>query len=410
MEENSFNLPLMDKFSYPLTMLKYSSFKDFEVDQPKTNDYDDNLLSRLAGIGIQESTFNMDMFRVNLPSDNTPYQSFETPLGWEIAFESESSIYELDIVKKKLQYEWKKGNKIFPLEQDIFNAFKLCPPSKVKVLIIGQDPYPQMDSQLCVPIANGKAFSLRYGGDDTGSLTNIFTEIRRTFPGIPLEHGDLTSWAEQGVLLLNSQLTVTQNDPGSHSKLKIWDYWMEYIIKWVCDNCPGLICLLWGTKARSFTIGDHPPIGKKIFKLTCGHPSNKNTSAEPFAGNGHFSEVYYEIERQNRLTYEKNFKLNSEGKELLPYKDQINWALVHPVENKETKQIVEIAGVKSTQFNFGAVVTTNTKVENNIQSKSESVNNITNIVNIYNEKINNDELLNKYPHLRGNPSFSGGYL
>lgn len=395
-KECSINLPLMDKFSYPLPMLQYKTFKEFENDQPKVDDYDDNLIGRLAGLGIGESVFNMSMFQFEDRSTKVPYQNFETPPGWEEAFESSTSKYELEIIKGKLQKEWKKGNKIFPLEQDIFNAFKLCPPNKVKVLIIGQDPYPQMDTRLGVPIANGKAFSLRYGGDDTGSLNNIFTEIRRTFPGIPLEHGDLTSWAEQGVLLLNAQLTVNQNDAGSHTKLKIWDYWTEYIIKWICDNCPGVICLLWGSKAMSFTLGDKPAIGKKIFKRTCGHPSNKNTSATPFKDNGHFADVYYEIDRQNRVIYDKNLKLQQQGLELLPYIQQINWALVHP-QIAPREQVVQ-NNLQASNFNMGAI--TNQQAYNTTSQQAYTATNqqAYTATNQDDQNRRND-LLKMYPHL-----------
>lgn len=350
-------LVLNDKFNYPTTMLEFSSFADYANVQPAFDDYDDSLLIRLNGLTIGDKV-EVNMFNDSKTVD-TPYQKFDSPEGWEEAFESKTSIHELEIIKKKLIHEWRKGNIIFPLEPDIFDAFKHCKPSEVKVVIIGQDPYPQMDSKLGVPIANGKSFSLRHGGDDTGSLTNIFTEIKRTFPGIPLEHGDLTSWAKQGVLLLNSQLTVVKDDPGSHTKLKVWDYWTSYIIKWICDNCPGVIFLLWGAKALSFTLGDMPAIGKKIFKLTCGHPSNKNTSSAAFHENGHFAALYFEIQRQNKVIEEKNIALAAQGSPLLKYKEQINWTLVHPEGYQKPVDFVDTS--KKSTFNLGAMGVVATK-------------------------------------------------
>lgn len=382
---SSVNLPLSDKFNYPVTMLQFSSFADFQIKQPKTIDHDDNLIARLAGLGIQESNINMSMFEVKPTSDSIPYTTFETPPGWEEAFESKSSKYELEIIKTRLQEQWKKGNIIFPLESDIFDTFKRCPPSKVKVVILGQDPYHQMDQILNVPIANGKAFSLRLGGQNLGSLDNIFTEIKRTYPDIPLEHCDLSSWVEQGVLLLNTQLTVNKNAASSHSELKIWNYWIEYIIKWICDNCPGVIFLLWGAKAATFTQGDIPPIGKRIFKRLCGHPSSKNTSAAPFANNGHFADIYYEIERQNQVTYEKNNELYSLGQPLLPYKEQINWALVNP------KQEIKV----NVQVSTNAVV----------QQKSNSTSfNYEMLQKRDDDKYGNTQNVQQYPHMQQNIS------
>lgn len=318
------DLPLSDKFTYPITMVENSTFSDFLKNQKNEELPEDDLIERLSG--LVKSSLNMSMFGMN--RGPLPYISFPTPPSWEPVWESESGIYELERIKRALQDLYFKGNTIYPFENEIFTAFHKCKRNNVKVVILGQDPYPQLDSILGIPIACGMAFSGRRGGVTPGSLNRVFDEIRRTYNGIPLNHYDLTSWAEQGVLLLNTCLTVNKGDAGSHIKLNIWNYFMEYLIKDICDNCPGVIFCLWGAKAKAYATGQNPPIGKKIFKLTCGHPSSNNTSAEKFAENNHFRQIYDEINRQNQEIYNTNTKLYAEGKDLLPYKEQINWALV----------------------------------------------------------------------------------
>lgn len=324
-EENKHILNLSDKFNYPSTMIKYGNFASFLSKQNKVEHYEENLLKKLAGMGLSECNLNMSMFQIKKFDGPTPFEKWDIPETWEEAFTSETSIYELTKVFKRLQELALKGYNIFPYENEIFRAFKLCRRDKIKIVILGQDPYPQKDSILGIPIGNGLCFSGRKGGVKAGSLDSIFVEIRRTFPGIPLEHYDLTSWAEQGVLLLNTCLTVNEGDPGSHIKLGIWKYWMDYIVQYISESCPGVIFLLWGAKAKEFAVGQNAVIGKKIFKLMCGHPSSKNTSAEKFVENGHFGQVFYEINRRNQEIYNNNIQKGQRT----PYIDQINWALVN---------------------------------------------------------------------------------
>lgn len=338
-------LPLSNKFTYPLTMVKFSDFRSYLETQPKIQDMEDDLISRLSGMGVKYSSFNMNMTNRTLP-----YTNFHTPDGWQEIFESKTGSYELNAIKKRLQELALKGNLIYPHEEDIFDTFKKCPPHRVKVVIIGQEPQAELDPLLGMPAANGKAYSGRLGGQITTALINIFNEIRRTYPGIPLEHADLTSWNQQGVLLLNSQLTVTKSSPGSHTKLKIWNYWIEYVIRWISDNIPGVIFLLWGSKAESFTMGDNPPIGKRAIKQICGSPIGKNNFSKPFVENSHFAFIYYEIVRQNQEIYKKNVERHAEGLSLLPYKEQINWALVKPVRTEvEVKTELKTEAVEKKQ-------------------------------------------------------------
>lgn len=127
---------------------------------------------------------------------------------------------------------------IFPCEEDIFKALRLTPLSEVKVVILGQDPYHGEDQ------ANGLAFSVNRGLRIPPSLCNIYREI-----GIDPGHGDLTSWANQGVLLLNSILTVEKGKPGSHANIG-WEEITDRIITHISEQKEGVVFMLWGGYAR----------------------------------------------------------------------------------------------------------------------------------------------------------------
>ncbi|MDE7336300.1 MAG: uracil-DNA glycosylase, partial [Muribaculaceae bacterium] len=132
---------------------------------------------------------------------------------------------------------------IFPPANQIFAAFDLCPFSKVKVVILGQDPY-HGEGQ-----ANGLAFSVAPGVAIPPSLLNMYKEIHDDL-GTPVPtSGDLTRWAEQGVLLLNNSLTVRAHEAASHSNIG-WEYVTDAAIKALSEGRTGLVFLLWGSHAR----------------------------------------------------------------------------------------------------------------------------------------------------------------
>lgn len=322
-------LPLSGQFNYPSTMHQYNNFQSFLLKQSTVDCYEEQLLKKLAGMGLSECNLNMSMFQTKKFDGPLPFTTWEIPETWEEPFTSDTGRYELERVFRRLQEIALKGYNIFPLEQDLFRALRLCRLDKLKVVILGQDPYPQKDSILGLPLANGLSFSGRKGGMKPGSLDTIFVEINRTFPGIPLQHYDLTSWAEQGVLLLNTCPTVNEGDAGSHIKLGIWKYFMDYLIQYICEKCPGAMFLLWGAKAKEFATRSDAPISKKVIKWSCGHPSSRNISAEKFAENGHFAAIFYEICKRNNEIDTKNIQLHQQGKAQLPYIEQINWSLVN---------------------------------------------------------------------------------
>ena len=117
-----------------------------------------------------------------------------------------------------------KSNEVYPKGSDIFNAFNLCPFDKLKVVIIGQDPYHGFGQ------ANGLCFSVNSNIKIPPSLKNIYKELKNNYSDFTFKDGDLSNWANQGVLLLNSILTVRKGQPGSHKHIG-WEIFTDSVIK-----------------------------------------------------------------------------------------------------------------------------------------------------------------------------------
>ena len=144
-----------------------------------------------------------------------------------------------------LKQEKDAGYKIYPKGTDIFNAFKHTPFDELKVVILGQDPYHGVNQ------AHGLSFSVQKGITTPPSLRNIYKELTTDIPGFKTPpHGDLTEWAEQGVLLLNATLTVRDSSPASHQK-KGWEEFTDQVIKTISDKKEGIIFILWGSYAQA---------------------------------------------------------------------------------------------------------------------------------------------------------------
>ena len=143
-----------------------------------------------------------------------------------------------------LHEEKASGKKIFPPGSQIFKAFELTPVSQVKVVILGQDPYHGLGQ------AHGLSFSVPDGIPAPHSLKNIFKEIEADL-GIRMSgYPNLEKWARQGVLLLNAVLTVRSGEAASHSKIG-WQEFTDAVIKYISDNCEGVVFMLWGNFART---------------------------------------------------------------------------------------------------------------------------------------------------------------
>lgn len=136
------------------------------------------------------------------------------------------------------------SRRIYPSMYDIFNALKLTPYSAVKAVILGQDPYHEPGQ------AHGLSFSVREGTQLPPSLKNIYKELESDIGIAPAQTGDLTSWAKQGVLLMNAVLTVRQGQANSH-KGKGWEHFTDEVIKKLNDRPEPIAFILWGANARS---------------------------------------------------------------------------------------------------------------------------------------------------------------
>lgn len=191
-------------------------------------------------------------------------------------FEKEYFAELTSFVKK----EYKEGT-VYPAPKNIFRAFDLCPFDKVKVVILGQDPYHGVRQ------ANGLAFAVEDSQSVPPSLQNIFKEIASDLEK-PLVHtsGDLTRWAEQGVLLLNATLTVRAHNAGSHQG-KGWEEFTDAVIRALGDERAGLVFMLWGNYAKAK--GAHIDRSKHLV-LEAPHPSPFSASSG-FFGCKHFSKA-----------------------------------------------------------------------------------------------------------------------
>ena len=147
------------------------------------------------------------------------------------------------LLVEKVRNEY-KFNTIYPKGDKIFNAFNLCPFDSLKVVIIGQDPYHGKGQ------ANGLSFSVEKNIKIPPSLKNIFIELKNNYPEYEYSNGDLTRWANQGVLLLNSILTVRKSEPGSHNNIG-WEKFTDFVIKNISSERRNVVFLLWGKYAQS---------------------------------------------------------------------------------------------------------------------------------------------------------------
>lgn len=181
---------------------------------------------------------------------------------------------------KQFLTEEKTQHTVYPSGSLIFNAFNQTPFSKVKVVLLGQDPYHGPGQ------AHGLCFSVPLGIPAPPSLVNIFKEIKDDL-GIPVpSHGNLETWAKQGVLLLNATLTVRANTPLSHSK-KGWETFTDRVIEVISEKKSGVVFLLWGNNAK---VKEQLIDSSKHFVLKAAHPS-PFSAANGFFGCKHFSKT-----------------------------------------------------------------------------------------------------------------------
>lgn len=189
--------------------------------------------------------------------------------------------FEKDYFKKLTDFvraEYLSGATIYPAAKNIFNAFNLCPLNNVKVVIIGQDPYHEPHQ------AHGLCFSVESGTDFPPSLINIYKEIESDLGRKSITNGDLSSWAEQGVLLLNSTLTVRAHVAASHAG-RGWENFTDAVIRAVAQNRNHVVYMLWGSFAQKKA--EFVDANQNLI-LKSAHPSPLS-AYRGFFGNHHFS-------------------------------------------------------------------------------------------------------------------------
>ena len=199
--------------------------------------------------------------------------------SWKDALAEEFGKPYFESLVRFLHKEKAEGQTIYPPGSQIFRAFDLTPVENLKVVILGQDPYHGPGQ------AHGLSFSVSAGVPAPPSLKNIFKEIESDL-GVKMSgYPDLEKWARQGVLLLNAVLTVRAGAPTSHSKIG-WEEFTDAVIRYISDNCEGVVFLLWGNFARSKSaLIDR----SRHHVLEAAHPSPLARGA--FFGCRHFSQT-----------------------------------------------------------------------------------------------------------------------
>lgn len=212
-----------------------------------------------------------------------------TVITWEDILAEEKQQPYFQRILEQLNATYSQGKTIYPPKSDIFNAFKLTPYDKLKVVIIGQDPYHGPNQ------AHGLCFSVQKGVKTPPSLQNIYKELNQDLGCSIPDHGNLTSWAQQGVLLLNATLTVEAGLAGSHAKFG-WQTFTDHVIELLNDYPEPLVYLLWGSHAQKK--GQVIDTNKHHI-LKCVHPSPLSAH-RGFLGCKHFSKTNELLKQSNR--------------------------------------------------------------------------------------------------------------
>ena len=199
--------------------------------------------------------------------------------SWKSALAEEFGKPYFESLVRFLHKEKAEGRTIYPPGSQIFRAFDLTPVDKLKVVILGQDPYHGPGQ------AHGLSFSVSAGVPAPPSLKNIFKEIESDL-GVKMSgYPDLEKWARQGVLLLNAVLTVRAGVAASHSRIG-WEEFTDAVIRYISDHCEGVVFLLWGNFARSKSVLIDR---SRHHVLEAAHPSPLARGA--FFGCRHFSQT-----------------------------------------------------------------------------------------------------------------------
>ena len=185
--------------------------------------------------------------------------------GWNTKLRGFIYSTEFELIIKKLIKQTQDGKRFTPAIKNWFRAFEECPVSELKVVMVGQDPYPGVNQ------ADGIAFSLSTSDEIQPSLTYLFDAIDRTvYDGANVvdRNLDLTRWSNQGVLLLNTALTTTVGKIGQH--YMIWQPFMAYLFDYLTWNCPGLVYIYMGKQAQQWA----DAVNDNNYKFMLSHPAS----------------------------------------------------------------------------------------------------------------------------------------
>jgi len=210
-------------------------------------------------------------------------------LRWGDLLHSEAQKPYFKEILRTIEDDRRKGIVVYPKKELTFEAFKVTALESLKVVVLGQDPYHGLNQ------AHGLCFSVQQPEPPPPSLINIFQELKRDLGVIKPGGGDLTSWAKQGVFLLNTTLSVRANMPASHSTIG-WERFTDFVISVINENKEGVVFLLWGAhakrKASLINLSRH-------FVLSAPHPSPLS-AYRGFIGCGHFSRCNELLVQQGR--------------------------------------------------------------------------------------------------------------
>lgn len=223
-----------------------------------------------------------------MTTPSLPIANVQIEEGWKQALSAEFQQPYFAAIKAFLMAEKQAGKTIYPPGPLIFNAFNKTPFDALKVVVLGQDPYHNPGE------AMGLSFSVPKGVKVPPSLANIYKEIKNSLGIAPASHGDLSAWAEQGVLLLNAMLTVEARKPASHQKIG-WQTFTDAVIRCISQQKEGVVFLLWGNFARAKkSLIDET----RHFVLEAAHPSP--LAGDAFQGCGHFVRTNELLEKQGK--------------------------------------------------------------------------------------------------------------
>ena len=212
---------------------------------------------------------------------------------WKHIIENEINKDEYSKLEEFIKKEYCE-KKVYPPKDDIFKAFNYFNFDKLKVVILGQDPYHQFGQ------AHGLSFSVNKEIKIPPSLKNIYKELISdlNLPSTGFNHGNLEQWAEQGVLLLNTSLTVLESKPNSHSKR--WRQFTNLIIKYIVENSDKIIFMLWGNNAKKIKKLFSEDILEKHYFLEATHPSPLGANKGGWFNCKHFSKCNEILLKNNK--------------------------------------------------------------------------------------------------------------